>query len=280
MPHAAVNGVDLLYEVTGAGVPLIFSHEYAGDARSWEPQVRFFSRFYRCVTYNHRGFPPSTVPSDPAAYSLEILVEDLAALLDHLGLAGPVHLVGLAMGGSVALHFALRSPERCRSLVVAATGSGTGDAEAYQQKNLQVIELLATRGMRAYAEAHALEPTRIQLRHKDPRGWLEFREQLASHSAEGAALTRQGVQGRRPPLTALQERLSALAVPTLIVAGDEDTPCLQPALFLKRAIPAAGLAMFPRTGHTINLEEPALFNRVVLDFLHAVEAERWRPVTA
>jgi pimeloyl-ACP methyl ester carboxylesterase len=231
------------------------------------------------VTYNHRGFPPSAVPTDAAAYSLDILVEDLAALLDHLGLPGPVHLVGLAMGGSVVLHFALRAPERCSSLVVAATGSGTGDTEAYQRKNLQVTELLTTRGMRAYADVHSLEPTRIQLRHKDPRGWLEFREQLASHSAQGAALIRQGVQGRRPPVTALEGRLNALAVPALVVAGDEDTPCLEPALFLKRAIPAAGLVIFPRTGHTINLEEPALFNRVVLEFLHAVEAERWRPVT-
>jgi pimeloyl-ACP methyl ester carboxylesterase len=280
MPHALVNGVDLHYDVIGTGVPLVFSHEYAGDARSWEPQVRFFSRFYRCVTYNHRGFPPSAVPSDPAAYSLDILVDDLAALFDHLDLPGPVHLVGLAMGGSVALHFALRAPERCRSLVVAATGSGTGDAEAYQRKNIQVTELLTTRGMRAYADVHSLEPTRIQLRHKDPRGWVEFREQLASHSAQGSALIRQGVQGRRPPVTALKDRLNALRVPVLVAAGDEDTPCLEPALFLKQAIPTAGLIIFPRTGHTINLEEPALFNQIVLEFLHAVEVGRWSPGTA
>jgi pimeloyl-ACP methyl ester carboxylesterase len=275
MPHAPVNGLSLYYESTGEGAPLVLSHEFAGDSRGWAPQVHFFSRFYRCLTYHHRGYPPSDVPSDAGAYSQDLLVEDLRGLLDHLGLLGPTHLVGLAMGGNVVLHFALRYPERCRSIVVAATGSGTAAAEAYARKNAEVVQLLLGQGMRAFADAHAVEPTRIQLRHKDPKAWLAFREQLAGLSARGAALTRQGVQARRPPVSALTERLQGLRVPTLIVTGDEDDPCLGPALVLKREIPSSGLVVFPRTGHTINLEEPLLFNQVVLEFLHKVEAGRW-----
>lgn len=274
MPHAAVNGVELYYEVTGEGYPLVFSHEFAGDHRSWDPQVKFFARLYRCITYCHRGFPPSSVPEDPAAYAQETAVEDLRALLDHLGIQ-QAHVVGLSMGGNVALNLALRHPERCRSIVAAGTGSGTTDRERFEKDLQSSIDLLMTRGMRAFADVYALGATRLPFKRKDPKGWAEFCEQFAQHSALGSALTFQGVQLRRPIIFALKEQLNQLRVPTLVLIGDEDEPCVDPAVFMRREIPSSGLVVIPQSGHTINLEEPALFNQAVLDFLRMVEAGRW-----
>ena len=100
LPIAHVNGVDLAYEEYGQGFPLIWVHEFAGSMESWLPQVNFFSRRYRVIVYNARGYPPSTVPADVAAYSQDHAVEDLYELLKHLGIK-QAHVGGLSMGGSV-----------------------------------------------------------------------------------------------------------------------------------------------------------------------------------
>jgi pimeloyl-ACP methyl ester carboxylesterase len=274
MPRAAVNGVEVHYEVTGEGFPVVFSHEFAGDYRSWDPQVRFFARRYQCITYNHRGYPPSSAPEDPEAYSQDLLVEDLRGLLRLLGIEG-AHLVGFSMGASVVLNFALRYPDACRSIVVAGAGTGSTHRERFEQDVASIVELLNTRGMRAFADVYARNPSRVPFERKDPKGWAEFREQLGQHSAVGSALTMQGVQLRRPTIFALKEQFNQLRVPTLVLVGDEDEPCIEPSVFMKREIPSAGLEVFPQTGHTLNLEEPARFNQAVLDFLHRVEAGRW-----
>jgi pimeloyl-ACP methyl ester carboxylesterase len=129
--------------------------------------------------------------------------------------------------------------------------------------------------MAKVAEAYSLGPTRVQFQNKDPRGFREFQRQLAEHSTKGSALTLRGVQGRRPSLYDLVDRMKELTVPTLIMTGDEDEPCLEPALLLKRTIRSAGLVVLPRTGHALNLEEPGLFNQLLDDFFHQVEAGRW-----
>ena len=131
-----------------------------------------------------------------------------------------------------------------------------------------------TRGSRAFAEIYGSSAARVQLEGKDPRGWREFVDQLGEHSPLGAANTMRGVQAKRPSLYGLEERFRGLEVPTLIIAGDEDDNSLQPSLMLKRAIPACGLLVLPKTGHTINLEEPAAFNQAVADFLAQVAAGR------
>ena len=275
MPMAQVNGVALYYEEHGRGFPLVWSHEFAGDYRSWEPQVRFFSRRYRVITYNARGYPPSDVPQEPGAYSQEQAVEDLRGLLDHLGIV-QAYVGGLSMGGSVALHFGLRYPGRARALIVAGAGSGSDDPEGFRDRVNEMARRLETDGM-AGMERYPHGPQRIQFLRKDPLGWRRFVEGFMEHSPIGSALTFRGFQAGRAPIYESAERLRTLDVPTLILTGDEDDPCLGPAVFMKRHIPRSGLAVFPRTGHTINLEEPDLFNRTVLDFLTAVEAGRWPP---
>ncbi|HET8629585.1 MAG TPA: alpha/beta hydrolase [Thermomicrobiales bacterium] len=274
MPTATIDGVEIYYEVTGEGEPLVWSHEFAGDYRSWAPQVRFFARRYRVITYSDRGYLPSGVPDDPDAYSQGQLVDDLYGLLRHLGIAR-AHIGGLSMGGGVALNFALAHPEMCRGVVVAGCGTGSDDPETFRAEGRRLIAAIEQEGMAAFADTYARGPARVQFLRKDPQGWREFRDQLAEHSARGSMLTFAGVQSKRPTIYELEARLDALPVPTLIVAGDEDEPCLGPGLFMKRHIRSAGLAIFPDTGHTLNLEEPDRFNRVVLEFLTAVEQGRW-----
>jgi pimeloyl-ACP methyl ester carboxylesterase len=255
---------------------LLFSHEFAGDWRSWEPQVRYFSRRYQVITYNARGYPPSDVPHDVNAYSQQQAAADIAGLMRFLRLP-QAHLVGLSMGGYAVLHFGLTYPEMARSLVIAGCGYGSGASERqkFHDDTAQVAQRLEHDGMHAMAAVYAKGPTRVQFADKDPRGWREFAEQLAEHSALGAALTMRGVQGRRPSVYELETPMQQLRVPTLVVTGDEDEPCLEPGLFMKRTIPTAGLVVIPKSGHTINLEEPDAFNRAVNDFLTAVEAGKW-----
>jgi pimeloyl-ACP methyl ester carboxylesterase len=277
MPHLTTDdGVKLYYEDTGSGTPIVFVHEFAGDVRAWEPQVRHFTRRYRCIAYNARGYPPSDVPDAPEQYSQERARDDIRAVLDALGIAA-AHVVGLSMGGFAALHFGFTYPERARSLVVA--GAGYGAAPDTRARFAAEAEATARRfeelGMAAAGAAYALGPARVQFQNKDPRGWREFADQLAEHSQRGAALTMRGVQQRRPSLYDFTDAMAALKVPTLIMTGDEDWPCLEPALLMKRAIASAALVVMPNSGHAINLEEPAAFNAHLDDFLHAVDTGRW-----
>lgn len=274
MPRVALNGIELYYESTGEGPAVVFCHEFAGGYRSWAPQVRAFARLYRCITYNHRGFPPSSVPDDPEAYSQDWLIADLLGLLDHLGLER-VHLVGFSMGGSQVLNFALRYPERCHGVVVVGAGAGTTNRERFEQDVERTVRMLREDGIQAFADTYGHGPTRLPYLRKDPAGWAVFHEQLAEHSAVGQALTMLGVQLRRPTIYHLEAELDRLQVPTLIITGDEDAGCLEPSLFMKRHIARSGLLVVPQTGHAVNLEEPALFNRAVLDFLRMVENDRW-----
>ena len=189
MPSARINGVTLDYEETGSGFPLIWCHEFGGDYRSWEPQVRYFSRRYRVITWNYRGYPPSDVPQDPAAYRNEILVEGPAALMRHLGIER-AHVGGLPMGGNVALNFGIAHPDMPENLIICGCGSGTVGRETFPAEGEQRAQQFLNEGIEAKARNFA------------------------------------------------------------------------------------GLVMLPMTGHTSNIEEPALFNLHVAEFLAAVEHGR------
>ncbi|BDD87949.1 alpha/beta hydrolase [Desulfofustis limnaeus] len=271
MPFLSSDAVRLYYEEVGSGETLIFAHEFGGDVRSWEAQMRFFGRYFRCIAFNARGYPPSDVPQQPSAYRQEIASVDLLHVLDELQI-DRAHIVGLSMGSVTTLDFALRYPSRARSITVCGCGYGSIAAErkAWLESNevmadSLVIDLPQT--VRAYANG----PTRLPYRRKDPRGWQAFIDQMATLDPTGASLTLRGIQAKRPSLYDFADRLRVLAVPTLIVVGDEDQPALEPSLFLKRVIPDAALWVLPRTGHAVNTEEPALFNRALLDFLFSVK---------
>jgi len=277
MPHAKTeDGIRLYYEEVGSGTPLIFVHEFAGDYRSWEPQLRHFSRLYRCIAFNARGYPPSDVPENRASYSQSRAADDIVSVLDHLGI-GRAHVVGLSMGGFATLQFGFRHATRALSLCVAGCGYGAEpeQRERFRAESAASADFIKTAGMPAVAKQYAYGPTRVQFENRDPRGFAEFKRMLAQHSATGSANTLLGVQRERPSLYDLVDEMQRLAVPTLILTGDEDWPCLSPGILLKRNIPAAALAVMPNCGHTINLEAPDEFNRIVGDFLALVDSGRW-----
>jgi pimeloyl-ACP methyl ester carboxylesterase len=269
MPSFNANGVSIAYEEAGEGFPLIWAHEYAGSMESWRPQLHFFARRYRVITYAARGYPPSGVPADVAAYSPEQAVEDLYLLMRHLGI-GSAHVGGLSMGGGTALRFGLAHPEMAKSLIVASAGSGSDDPTRFREEQATRSAWLEHEGTNAL-KTYPWGPSRLTLLRKDPAGWQEFIDQFQRHSPIGLALTSRGVQATRLPLYDYEPELKKLSIPTLILVGDEDEACINVGLFMKRTIPGAGLAMFPSSGHAINLEEAELYNRTVLDFLIAVQ---------
>ncbi|MGE4044812.1 MAG: alpha/beta fold hydrolase [Acetobacteraceae bacterium] len=277
MPFATTDdGVKLHYEESGSGIPVIFVHEFAGDHRAWEPQMRHFGQRYRAICYAARGYPPSDVPPEVSSYSQARAADDIASVLDHLKI-DTAHVVGLSMGGFATLHFGFRHAARARSLVVAGCGYGAekGQRDKFRAEADTIAAFLDQNGIAAFAEKYAYGPTRVQFENKDPRGFAEFKQQLAEHSALGARNTQLGVQRERPSLYDLVEEMKALTVPTLILTGDEDWPCLQPGLLMKQTIPSAALSVMPNCGHTINIEDPDEFNRLVGAFMTQVDAGRW-----
>jgi pimeloyl-ACP methyl ester carboxylesterase len=279
MPHiTARDGTRLYYEEAGSGTPIVFVHEFGGDHRSWEAQMRHFTRRYRCITYGARGYPPSDVPDDVQRYSQAIATDDIADVMSALDIDA-AHIVGLSMGGFATLHFGLRYAARALSLVVAGAGYGAEKQyeEYFRNVSLEVARKFEEVGAVEFSKVYSTAASRIVFQVKDPRGWQEFAMQLSEHSSIGSARTMQGVQARRPSIYDLEAELKQMTVPTLVVVGDEDDHCLQPGIFLKRVIPASGLLVLPKTGHTLNIDEPALFNQFVSDFLATVEQKKWLP---
>lgn len=277
MPYATTSdNVKLYYEETGQGTPIVFVHEFAGDHRSWEAQMREFGKRYRCIAYSARGYTPSDVPADKDAYSYMQVMRDCVVVLDHLKI-DKAHLIGLSMGGYTCLQVALNHPQRMRSMVLAGAGSGSVRVETaeFHKSSQALSEKFLREGSKAVAETYGLGPSRVPFLVKDPRGFAEFSRMLAEHDAVGSANTSRGFQGGRPSLYDFEAEIVKLTTPALIVVGDEDERCIEPSLFLKRTLSASGLVMMPKTGHVVNLEEPDLFNQVVGDFLARVDAGRW-----
>jgi pimeloyl-ACP methyl ester carboxylesterase len=278
MPYAISNGVRLYYEEAGKGIPIVFVHEFADDLRSWEPQLRYFSRRYRCIAYNARGYPPSDVPKAASQYSQSIATDDIANVMRHLGIR-KAHIIGCSMGGFATVHFGLRYARLALSLTAIGVGYGSDpDKRAQFAKD---TEIMARRfeelGTPEAIKPYQIGPSRVQFQNKDPRGFAHFCAEFAKHSALGSANTLRGVQARRPTIYSLERGLAKLKVPLHMVTGDEDNNCLEPGVFIKRVCPSAWLTVVPATGHAVNLEEPDLFNRITAEFLAQVESERWRP---
>jgi pimeloyl-ACP methyl ester carboxylesterase len=277
MPYVDASGARLYFEESGHGYPIIFIHEFASDIRGWDSQLRHFSRGYRCIAYNARGYPPSDVPEDAALYRWQFAVDDVAAVMRSLVIER-AHLVGLSMGGYAALQFGLRYPEKTSAMVAASIGSGSHPShrDAWLRETSVSARIFTDHGMVGIAVRMARGPARIRLKYKDRRNWQEFVVRLRQHSPQGMSNTMARCQALRPSLHDLRDQLSDLAVPVLLAVGDEDVRCLKTNLMLKSALPNAGLWIWPNTGHAINQEEPAAFNAQVESFLGAVERGSWR----
>jgi len=272
------DGTKLYAESQGPedGVPIVFVHELAGSCRAFDLQVTDWRSKYRCITFNARGYPPSEVPPAVDSYSQGHAAADIAAIIDGFGLK-EAHIIGVSMGSASTLQYAIRHPDRVRSITLTSIGSGSDLKAGEFAASMEVLaELALTKGMRALAEHYSATPTRYRLKEKNPSEYKNFIDQLGSGSALGITNTMRGVQSKRAPLYAHQERIAALAVPALVVLGEEDEPCIKPSHFLKENLPGARLEIVPKTGHCVNLEEPALYNRLVIGFIEGVEARRAR----
>src|SRR3954465_994478 len=260
MPHLTTDdGVKLYYEETGKGIPIVFVHEFAGDVRSWEQQVRHFAKYYRCIAFNARGYPPSDVPNNPERYSQERARDDIRSVLDALKI-DRAHIVGLSMGANATLHFGLTYPQRALSLTFAGGGYGSHPAThaRFQQESRTNAETIRSKGIAQFVSTYGVGSARVQFQNKDRRGFDEFMRQFNEHSALGSMNTLLGVQSRRPSFYDMTAELARLTGALLVMTGDEDEPSIEANVMIKRAAPAAGLAVLPKSGHGINLEEPAL----------------------
>jgi 3-oxoadipate enol-lactonase len=279
MPYALTKDkVRLYFEEAGEGTPIIFLHEFAADHTNWEPQMRYFSRAHRCIAYSARGYAPSDVPASADVYTYKHFYSDALAVLDHLQIA-KAHFVGLSMGSYSSLQVALNAPERALSMTLAGVGSGSSieNLDAFRNQCRANAEQYETIGSAEVAKVTREAPSRIPFLLKDPRGHADFYNSLARHDAKGSANTMRSFQGGRPSIYTLKDSIEKVSTPALIICGDEDENCIDPSLFLKKHLPASGLAFFPKSGHVLNLEEPALFNEMVERFIGLVEAGRWRP---
>jgi 3-oxoadipate enol-lactonase len=277
MPYAVTSDkVRLYYEEAGSGTPIIFLHEFAADHTNWEPQMRYFSRGHRCIAYSARGYTPSDVPPSSESYSYKHFYTDALAVLDHLKIE-KAHLVGLSMGSYSSLQIGLNAPQRAHSMTLAGVGSGSNltNLDAFRKQCMANAEQFEGIGSVEVAKVTREAPGRIPFLVKDPRGHADFYAALARHDSKGSANTMRGFQGGRPSIYTLTEAIAKVPTPALIICGDEDDACVEPSLFLKKHLPAAGLTFFPKSGHVLNLEEPALFNEMVEHFIALVEAGRW-----
>jgi 3-oxoadipate enol-lactonase len=277
MPYAVTSDdIRLYFEEVGSGTPIIFLHEFAADHTNWEPQMRYFSRGHRCIAYSARGYTPSDVPASKDVYTYEYFYTDALAVLDHLKIA-KAHFVGLSMGAYSSLQIGLHAPERALSLALAGVGTGSDleNLEAFRRQCQANGEQYETIGSVEVAKATREAPSRIPFLVKDPRGHADFYAALARHDATGSANTMRSFQGGRPSVYTLTEAIRKVPTPALIICGDEDDNCIGPSLFLQKHLPAAGLTLFPKTGHVLNLEEPARFNETVERFIALAEAGRW-----
>ena len=276
MPYVKSNKIKLYYEETGKGYPIIFVHEFGSDLREWEQQVRHFSREYKCITFNARGYPPSEVPEDAKQYGYKHSVDDIANLMKELKINN-AHIIGLSMGAYAALLFGLKYKKMVKSLVIAGVGSGAmpQHRKGFFSMANELADEFIKKGSKKAASIISNSGSRIQLKNKDLRGWLEFKKHLEDHSNIGSALTMQQYQALRPSLMDFENEFKRMNIPVLLAVGDEDELCLEINIYLKRQIKTSGLWICSRTGHAINLEEPAAFNREVQNFLSTVERGNW-----
>jgi pimeloyl-ACP methyl ester carboxylesterase len=278
MPYIESDGARLYYEEAGSGTPIVFVHEFSGDLWSWERQIQHFSRRYRCIAFNARGYPPSDVPSRISLYSHRHAVDDIAAVMRALGVR-KAHIMGCSMGSRSTLDFGLDYPRMALSLTMIGIGSGADprNRSAFRRATEARARQYEEQGLAAVLKNLRNAPNRAQLKLKNPRAWADFCRRFMQHSAQGCADITRRVQGRRASLYSMERALRGLKVPAHVVVGDEDPTAIDSGLFMKRVSPAVRLTVVPSTGHLVNLEEPDLLHRITEDFYALIESKHWRP---
>jgi pimeloyl-ACP methyl ester carboxylesterase len=266
MPFARINGIQLYYEEAGSGPPLVWVHGFSCGIRSWDPQVRALSASRRVITYDVRGFGISEAPEDAAAYSQDIAVADLAALLQHLRIERAA-VGGLSLGGNIALNFALLHPQSVSALIIADTGAGSDDTAEWIAGAQRYAEAAERGGVEAFADLACANPLFARYIEQGPDRERFIRSCLMTHRARGIAHTAREVLSKRPTVYSLERGLREIRIPTLLIVGEHDAPCVKVHEFMGQTIPGARSVLLPGVGHLSNLEAPEVFNAHVQRFL-------------
>src|SRR5262245_38419816 len=255
MSHARLNGIEIDYEVTGSGHPVLLSHGYSATRRMWDAQHRAFSD-HQIISWSMRGHGQTESPADPAKYSADLTVADMESLLRHLRIDRAV-IGGLSLGGYVSLAFYLAHPQMVRALVICDSGPGYRNAEAREGWN-----------QRARERADELERRGLDALSGRSR---EMREAMGEHrSAQGLAHAARGMLAQDGPRVI--DGLAGINVPTLVIVGDQDKAFLAPCEYMAKKIPGARLEVIAGAGHSSNLDQPDAFNRVLREFLNGLPA--------
>lgn len=266
------DGIRLYVEEHGQGVPIIFSHEFGGDYRSWKAQIDAFSGRNRCITYSARGFLPSDIPSDETAYGQNKSTEDIIAIADQLQLA-QFHLVGLSMGSFSSLMAAAEHGHRLLSLTLIGCSSGPCSPQErteYLQYIEGELEILKDGREAAAVSWFVRDPAYRRMPEKQPARWQIYCENLHGQSVQGAINTLGTVHLARRCVRDFRDALVALDIPVLLVYGAEDHKYVRPNnLYLSSIIRNSKIVEFSETGHMVNIEEPERFNAILRDHIEA-----------
>lgn len=243
------DGVEIYYEVHGEGPPLLLTHGFSATAQMWKGQIDSLAPHFQLITWDMRGHGQSDYPADPAAYSEEATVADMAAILDAVGAKDAI-IGGLSLGGYMSLAFHLAHPERTRALLIIDTGPGYKKDEAREGWNANALkraDRYDTDGLGLLEKGGAETRT---ARHRDATG--------LAHAARGM-LTQRDAR--------VIESLPHIAVPALVVVGADDTPFLAASDYMAGKIPNARKVVIEGAGHAANIDQPAAFNAALLNFL-------------
>ena len=252
MPQVKINGITLYYEEYGQGYPVVFLHGFSSTHQTWRPQLEALSKQFRFIIYDARGHGLSESPDWAEEYSADMVVEDLFQLLGHLKIEQAV-IGGLSMGGYETLRFYLTHPEKVKALVIMDNGPGYRNPEhreAWNRDREALARELESRGIEALLDEGMTEQRRQILLQQNPIGLAHMsRQVVAQHDSR------------------VIENLGEVAVPALILVGENDTPFIPAAHYMAKKIPRADLVIIPQAGHTSHIDNPEAFNRAVLDFL-------------
>lgn len=271
MASARLNGIAIEYEVTGRGQPVLLTHGYSDTCRMWDGQRQTLADRYRVVTWDMRGHGQTESPEDPARYSVDSTVGDMRALLRHLGVGRAV-VGGLSLGGYVSLAFCLAHPEMVRALVICDSGPGYRNPAAREAWNARAHERAAALEARGLAALGDGSRAMREVARSSAQGCATGSRSPAAgesvprhRSAQGLAHAARGMLAQTG--STVIDGLPSIRVPTLIIVGDRDQPFQAPSAYMARKVPGARLEIIPDAGHWANLDQPEIFNRVLLDFL-------------
>jgi 2-succinyl-6-hydroxy-2,4-cyclohexadiene-1-carboxylate synthase len=269
MARIAVRGVTLNVEVSGRGRALVLLHGFTGGAASWRPHVRHFAACRATVAIDMLGHGRSDAPADPRRYGIEQAAADVLAVLDYLAIDRAA-VLGYSMGGRVALFLASAAPERVRALVLESASPGiaeTSRRRARAEDDTALADAIERDGIAAFVDRWERLPLFASQGRLPAAVRADVRAQRLANSAVGLANSLRGLgQGRQPPLF---DRLEAIAVPALLVAGALDAAYTALGREMSRRMPNARLLVVENAGHAVHLEQPKAFDDAVTDFLES-----------